>query len=418
MKRERQSDPNHVSVELREPGSFDVRDLKSVVIVVALLMLFLSASGFLLSLSFALRGYVDFRSFYTAGFMVRTGHSSEIYDYAQTHKFQNERVGPAEIALPFNHLAYESLIDVLFSFFTYRGAYIAFLIFNLIILAVVVYMLRLYLTPLKDVWSYLPIAFVVCFLPVTMTLIEGQDSLILLALLVASSLELDRQNDLRAGMLTGITLFKYQYALPIAFLFFIWRRWRFLAGFVLSGAVVIGISVWLIGYSGVLSYIHYLPGASSRFSAANDALYGIHPEGMPNLRGLVYMVSGGAVSLTNLITAALSCIALAWAAPRRPSMPWAVLTALVVSYHQMISDTSLLLLPLAVIVCRLMKGGVLGAWIGTFAALAFVGPTLLLFAGTRFYLLVLPILGLFVLAPGLEPSPVRWPIAGTAVHKR
>src|SRR5438105_3068218 len=216
--------------------------LRPIIIAVMSLLFFLSAAGFFLMIPMALRGHVDFRSFYTAGYMVRTGHGSEIYDYEQTRKFQNELVSPAKDALPFNHLAYESLIDLPFSFFSYRAAYFAFLACNLLFLAASIYMLRPYLARLGKLWHALPIAFVICFLPVTIALIEGQDSLLLLALLAASNTAVDKEREVTAGMLLGLTLFKYQYALPIALLFFLWRRWRFLAGFALSAAIIAGIS--------------------------------------------------------------------------------------------------------------------------------------------------------------------------------
>ena len=110
------------------------------------------------------------------------------------------------------------------------------------------------LSPLRRVWAFLPVALMVCFLPVTMALIEGQDSLLLLALLIAAYLALQKQHDFRAGMLLGATLFKFQYALPIVLLYLIWRRWRFLAGFALAGAIVVGLSVAVIGPSGVFSF--------------------------------------------------------------------------------------------------------------------------------------------------------------------
>jgi hypothetical protein len=381
--------------------------LRPLVIALMLLLFFLSAAGFVLMLPTALNGHVDFRSFYTAGYMVRTAHGPEIYDYEQTQKFQNELVGPAKGALPFNHLAYESLIDLPFSFLSYRGAYFAFLAVNLMFLAASIYMLRPYLAPLAKLWYLLPTAFVVCFLPVTMALIEGQDSLLLLALLLASTVALDNQRELRAGMLLGLTLFKFQYALPIALLFFVWRRWRFLAGFAISGAIIAGTSFAVLGYSGVLSYVHYLPGASSKFSAVNDVLYGIHPEGMPNLRGLAHVTSGGSTSVTNFVTLASSCAVLLWAAFKRPSLPAALLAALLVSFHQMIADFSLLLLPLGLAVAQLFEEtGPRRLWIGILAFLAFAGPAVLLFAGARFYLLVLPVLGLFILLnQAAGPSP-------------
>jgi hypothetical protein len=371
--------------------------LRPILIALAFVMFFVSACGILLMLPLARSGHVDFRIFYTAGYMVRTGHSTEIYDRAATQKFQDILVSPADGNLPFNHLAYESLIDLPFSYFSYRNAYCAFFITNLAFLVGTIYMLWPYLSPLRAVWTYLPIAVVICFLPVAMALIEGQDSLLLLMLLVASNFALNRQKELSAGMLLGITLFKFQYALPIALLFFIWKRWRFLAGFALSCAVVTGLSFWLLGYSGVLSYLHFLPGASWRFSAANDALLGIHPEGMPNLRGLSYALSGGSVSITNMVTIMSSCLVLVWAARRRPSLPGALLAALLVSFHQMISDASLLILPLGLVLAgataseRTRKEQIALVLAGA----AIVFPTFLLFAGTRFYLLALPVLGLF-----------------------
>jgi hypothetical protein len=218
---------------------------------------------------------------------------------------------------------------------------------------------------------------------------------------------MDRQKELCVGILLGVTLFKFQYALPIALLFFIWRRWRFLAGFALSCAVVTGLSFWLLGYSGVLSYLHFLPGASWKFSAANDALLGIHPEGMPNLRGLSYAFSGGSVSITNVVTIISSFLVLVWAARRRPSLPGALLAALLVSFHQMISDASLLVLPVGLVLAGAMAPGRTREEkiAAAFASVAAVMPTFLLFAGTRFYLLALPVLGLFVFWDWPAASP-------------
>ena len=381
--------------------------LRPIVMALAFLMLFVSACGILLMLPMARSGHVDFRSFYTAGYMVRTGHSTEIYDRAATKKFQDILVSPAEGDLPFNHLAYEGLIDLPFSYLSYRNAYYAFLVTNLVFLAGSICMLWPYLAPLRVVWTYVPVAVVICFLPVAMALIEGQDSLLLLLLLVAANFAIDRQKELSAGILLGATLFKFQYALPIALLFFIWRRWRFLAGFALSVAVASMLSFWLLGYSGVLSYLHYLPGASSKFSATNDTLLGIHPEGMPNLRGLSHAFSGGSVSVTNIVTLISSCLVLVWAGRRRPSLPGALLASLLVSFHQMISDASLLVLPVGLVLAGAMAPGRTrkDKIAAAFASVAVVMPAFLLFAGTRFYLLALPILGLFVFWDWPAASP-------------
>jgi len=382
--------------------------LRPIIITIAFLMFFVSAAGVFLTLPLGKRGRVDFRHLYTAGYMVRVGHAHDVYDYPLSEEFQKELVGPAQGALPFNHLAYEALFYVPFSLLTYQHAYLAFLAANLIILAGSIRILRPLFSPLAQIWSLLPFAIVLCFLPVSIALIEGQDSLILLGLFAAAITALNAQEDLKAGVLLGLTLFKFQYALPVVLLFFVWKRWRFLAGFAISGAAVVGISVWLTGLSGLITYARSILAMSAKYSYANGLLYGIHPDGMPNLRGLAYMITGGSISVTHWIVAIGSVVVMVWGALKRPSFPGALLTALLVSYHQVIADTSLLILPIGLVLVRSPNGARTrrNEFITVLACVAFVSPTVLLFANTRFYLLALPVGALFVLWDGQEkPSP-------------
>jgi hypothetical protein len=230
----------------------------------------------------------------------------------------------------------------------------------------------------------------------------------LLFLFVCATAALYRQNDFKAGALLGLTLFKFQYGLPVAILFIAWKRWTFLRGFVLTGTIVLAISFWLTGYSGALLYSHSLREVSSRYSSANGVLYGIHPEGMPNLRGIAYVITGGSVSATHWIVFVGSALVMVWGVLKRPSLSGALLTAMLVSYHQVIADTSLLVLPVGLLLAQSFtevrtRRRDLVMLLG---CLTLIGPTVLLFAGTRFYLLVLPVASLFVLWAGDEtPSP-------------
>ena len=83
----------------------------------------------------ALRGHADFRQLYAAGYMVRTGHASELYDTRAQQQFQDALVGNDERALPFIRPAYQALLFVPFSLLPYRSAYLAFLAVNLVLLA-------------------------------------------------------------------------------------------------------------------------------------------------------------------------------------------------------------------------------------------------------------------------------------------
>src|SRR6266849_685405 len=65
-------------------------------------------------------GRADFRQLYTAGYMARSGHAAELYDYNSQTRFQNAVVSEADVTLPFNHLAYESLLFAPLSLLSYK----------------------------------------------------------------------------------------------------------------------------------------------------------------------------------------------------------------------------------------------------------------------------------------------------------
>ena len=375
--------------------------MRPFVIGAALLSFFLCVCGVLVTAPQALRGHVDFRQLYTAGYMVRSGHERQLYDFDATEKFQNQVVSPAEGALPFNHLAYESLLFAPFSFLKYRTAYVAFFLLNLALLLTAFRTLRPYLSPLEEVWTFLPAAAFACFLPVALALTQGQDSILLLALMIYATRALDRGGDLRAGVFVGLTLFKFQYGLPIALLFLVWRRWRFLLGFASTATAVTGISLWLTGWDGFVSYLHSLTEMSSRFSSTYGARYGIRPDLMPNLRGLTQAVVHGSPFVTLAITAAVSAFVLIWAATKRPSLPLALLAAVLVSYHHLITDTTMMILPAGLALGASMSPtSKKSTPLAVLAALIFLAPAPLLLAGARFYLLAIPILALFLVWDG------------------
>ncbi len=373
-------------------------DIRPFVIALAFLSFFLSVCGILLGIPLALSGKADFRQLYTAGYMVRTGHRAQLYDYDRTEAFQNQVVSSADGALPFNHLAYESLLYAPLSIFRYRTAYGVFFGVNLALLAGSFWMLRRYLSPLLEIWTFLPAAIFACFLPVTLALLQGQDSIILLALMISATVMVDREEDFKGGILLGLTLFKFQYALPVVLLFMIWRRWRLIGGFTLSAAVVISVSLWITGWGGFVSYAHSLVEMSAKFSSVYSDRYGIRPLFMPNVRGLAYMVANGAPLATHAIVLVLSAFGLAWAATRPPSFPLALLAALLVSYHQVISDMTLAILPLGWALAGSMGGKCRDPGpIVALASISLCGPALLLLAGDRFYLLAVPLMLLLVL---------------------
>ena len=375
----------------------DAKTLRPFVFVIAGYLFVVQVAILELTLPIALSGRADFRFLYTAGYMVRSGHAHQLYDYELNRDYQNKMAGPSDSTLPYNHLAYEALVFIPFSLFRYRTAYFAFFAVNLALLGVSFRLLRPYLGRAAEVSRLLPAALLVSFLPVTIALVQGQDSIVLLTLFVAAAVSFDRGHEMTAGAFVGLTLFKFQFGIPTALLFLVWRRWRFTAGFAIIGLVILVISAWLTGFAGLTYYAHSLV---SMGSAAGQERYLIRPEYMPNIRGLVYTWGSAHLSHTFVqgTTAVCSTLVLLWAATRRRAFPLAVTAALLVSYHGLIHDATLLIVPLGLALNSALESSTRrAAWNMSLVAVILAAPTILFLWGEGYYLFVLPIVAFFIL---------------------
>jgi hypothetical protein len=163
-------------------------------------------------------------------------------------------------------------------------------------------------------------------------------------------------------------LFKFQFVLPLAFIFLLRKKWRFLAGFGLS-AVVLGIlSLLAVGGHGILEYIQLLYNvgqhpANESFGSAID---------MPTLHGFIYAVAGRALGPggTSLVVGVLSgflilIVAWWWRQSDRQStdasldlmFAGAVIISLVTGSHMFTHDFSPLLLAMFLVVVHFPSPG-------------------------------------------------------------
>jgi hypothetical protein len=206
---------------------------------------------------------------------------------------------------------------------------------------------------------------------------------------------MQKDKDTLAGFLTGLGLFKLQIVIPIALLFFLWKRWRFVWGFGISTAATAITTVLLVGIQGASQYASILLGMSLRPMSEADALriYSLSPLTMLNLRGLLSAMFQGRVShwaLQALIVVSSAAV-LFLAARCRPSLPLAIVTAALVSYHLNAQDASILFIPIGLCLCG---DSVWAAVAGIAALIVPITAILPLYA----YLGAIPILGLFVAA--------------------
>jgi hypothetical protein len=394
------------------------------------IMLGFQLSGWLAFVPLVNQGYVDFRHLYTAGYMARTGHAHELYDYHAQKAFQDELVSPFPIATPFIRPAYQALVFAPFSLLGYRAAYYAFLVFNLVLLGIAFRFLRPQMDNLAKVYQWLPAAMVLSFIPVGVALMQGQDSIVLLTLLAGAAAALERDRDWTAGLLVGLGLFKFQIVIPIALLFLIWRRWRFSAGFALSAALAGSVSFWLVGFAESEIYVRSLVSMNlAGIPAVNQFRFPIPRGQMANLSGLIFglanahlsefWMKAGTVAASALVL--LLVAAIAHGKQRRADALLIAITAsTVVSYYLLLHDLSVLLIPVALTLNRCIGAEATGDMSGRFAArtsaLMFIVPASMAFIPSRFYLVSLPLLAFLCAISVASPTYQALSHAGETVR--
>jgi hypothetical protein len=253
-------------------------------------------------------------------------------------------------------LAYEVLLVAPLSLLSFRHAYLAVLVLNLLLLFLCARLLREYCAGGEAKW--IAPGLFACFLPVGITLVQGQDSILLLSLMLAATLSIERGRDVAAGVFLGLALFKFQFALPVAALVAIWRGRRFVFAFGMTATTVTAVSVWLTSTAGFATFCRSLVSMSSNLaSSAEQYRFGVYPRAMPNLRGLVSAGAPGAsprlVTVLALLLSLLILCALGLAFAKRKSVRSfspAILAAMLVSYHGPIHDAALLIIPITLMV--------------------------------------------------------------------
>ncbi len=358
----------------------------------------------------ALRGHADFRQLYAAGYMVRTGRASELYDAQAQQQFQSALVGNDERALPFIRPAYQALLFVPLSLLPYRSAYLAFLAVNLLLLALAFWLIRPCMKNLARIWQGLPVFVFLVFYPIALALMQGQDSILLLVLLAAALVALGRGREMTAGMLVALGLFKMQIVIPIAVLFLLWRRWRFCGGFALSAGLVSLVSLWVVGFAQTAAYGRSLLSVGTNAAAADQ--FPLRVSIMANLRGLFFglMTARLPAFWIQAVTIVISVVVLFCVAgfARRNyradnALVIAITASVIVSYYLFIHDLSVLLIPIVVTLDRFIVSpaepgghgaGRPAAWM---SAALLVAPMCIFLIPGHFYLASLPICAFMVI---------------------
>jgi hypothetical protein len=339
------------------------------------------------------KGYSDFAIYYGAGTMVRQGLGHQLYDEAAQFKIQREfspevaiRLGP----LPYNHPAFEAVLFALLTYAPYAAAFTFWDLANLAMLAAVPLLLRPYLNQLQNYAWPLWVLAGVGFFPIFIALLQGQDAILLLFLYVLAFVSLRQKRDVLAGGWLALGLFKPHLVLPFVLLLLLQGRKKVLYGFLPTAVLLALVSIAIVGWDAMMLYPRYV--VQLEDMAARGAIV---PADMPNLRGVLYTLLHGGPRV-GVVTLGLSIGVLLFAAWQcRTVFPedvfnlkvcLAVTVTIIVSYHLLIYDLSLLMLPLALLANEVR--GRLRAWpqaltVAAFSTLFFSPGLILLMRDNR-----------------------------------
>ncbi len=311
----------------------------------------------------------DFPQFYCAARILAQGHGGQLYDPSLQRQYQARytgRVGPL-----YNHPPYEALLYLTVAWLPFKYAYLLWFFLNTGFLATAAH--HLSTTVLHRPGPHKLLAASLTFVPGMLCLLQGQDSLLLLLLVILTYSALRQDRALASGWWLGLGLFKFQIVLPLAVVLVLTRgRSRFAKGFGVTALALAGCSAALCGWQVFFDYPRFL------LHYSEQPFAGIVPEAMANFRGLTDLLKLGhtapvwsVATVSVLSAAALLKTLTAWRGRQLdPSLgPTAypsadrfdlafantVLFALLVSYHLNPHDLSLLLLPLILLYVRLTQ---------------------------------------------------------------
>ncbi len=183
-------------------------------------------------------------------------------------------------------------------------------------------------------------------LPLLSNFLNGQDVTLVLLLAAGSILAIRRELDFVAGLLLSLCAIKGHLFVLTPLVFLIHRRWMVLAGGAAGGIALTGLSFLTNGRDWPRRYLTLLENPELHPS----------PASMPNLRGLVFGITGGEHPAAYWVLTIFVVAAIVWLAWKTRDLEMAfamsIVAGLLVGYHAYLQDAVLLLLPFAIMIAR------------------------------------------------------------------
>jgi hypothetical protein len=270
-------------------------------------------------------GQNDFASFYVGAKLVGT---PALYSRDSNMKLIADTVGMNFVGTTYIRPPYYASFLKPIALLPYLPAYI---LFQLTVVASIVWFVARFR---KDCPALPYLA--VPFIPLYITLQNGQDTPYLLALIGAFVLLYRQKRDFSAGLILAACTLKFHLFLFVPVVLVMKNRWRIITGGV-CGVAMLGLVGLLI--AGSDSYRQWV-------SVLRDPWISPCPEGLPNIHGLALSLHGGIA--WEILTAAVIGLIFVWCVRKTENVEvlvaMAIVGGLLVSFHSGMSDDVLLLL--------------------------------------------------------------------------
>jgi Glycosyltransferase family 87 len=202
----------------------------------------------------------DFASFYEGGTAVRTGQLAELYRVERSGGHQE---------LPFIRPPFYALLLAPFSLLPFVPAFWLWIALQLAI----------FLVCLFQGWRRFgnPALLACLFPPAILGMSHAQDCVLMLAIVIVSYEAARRGKPLWSGSILGLALMKFHLLLlwPVALI--AQRRWKMLAGFALTGSILLAISLACAGPEGLRDYAGLITGPHvAKVAPDPDRQFGVY----------------------------------------------------------------------------------------------------------------------------------------------
>ena len=284
-----------------------------------------------LAIHIRLDAHYDFGTFYYAAHMVIDGSRHALYDRGVQSAFQIQYHRPQDMVFrnpPFALLPILPLAKLPMA--------VAFSLWTAVSFALLFVSLKVLQDETNVFYGNWPILLSLAFAPVLAVFLHGQFSLVVVASYTVAYSLWRRGRLALGGAVLAIATIKFQLVIGFVAVLMLRRRGRELAGFACGSAVLLLISVWMVGVPSLLSYPAFVLHGDLPISELSH---------LANWRGFLSIVEMNHLA----ILIPLSIGTVLWAAWAWKDLDHgfsaATLASMLVSYHLAPQDVSLALVP-------------------------------------------------------------------------